>query len=340
MRSATRLTLKGGGALALIALGLAACASLPSGVRLANLTPAEKMMWSTYVVATRKGLATGFVVLRRDPQAPGGRVPVVVTSAHLLETAPQGPFYLGLRLPDQAGNLQVAVLELKPTPSRLTAYVRHPRYDVAALELRMPPEVAKLLWLPSFLEEKALGRLADRPRAGEGVCVLGFPDVYPGTAGAFPVLRGGTVASYSAGGPDGPPRFLIHTDVYPGDSGGPVFAARGRGRPRLVGMVTRSVGPNPHAAVPLAIAVDARTIRETLQLLVEREAEGQPRLTQPAGSRPRVETGTLVRRPPRDGPLGPPQARLLPLTPCVPLRSISAATTDDGTRSFSGIGRP
>jgi hypothetical protein len=308
MRTATRLTLKGGGVLALIALSLAGCVGLPSGVRIASLTPAEKMMWSTYAVATRKGLATGFVVLRRDPRVPGGRVPVVVTSAHLLETAPQGPFYLGLRLPDQAGNLHVAVLELQPTPSRLTAYVRHPRYDVAALELRLPPEVAKLLWLPSFLEQKALGRLADRPRVGEGVSVLGFPDVYPGTPGAFPVLRGGTVASYSAGGPDAPHRFLIHTDVYPGDSGGPVFAARARGWPRLVGMVTRCVGSNPHAALPLAIAVDARTIRETLQLVVEREGGGRPRLTNPAGSRPGVETGTLVRRPPRDGPLGPPQA--------------------------------
>ena len=120
MRLATRLTLKGGGALALIALGLAACASLPSGARLANLTPAEKMMWSTYVVATRKGLATGFVVSRKDARAPGGRVPVVVTSAHLLETAPRGPFYLALRLPGRDGDLQVAVdVEFDPRRERV-----------------------------------------------------------------------------------------------------------------------------------------------------------------------------------------------------------------------------
>jgi hypothetical protein len=32
-----------------------------------SLTPAEKMMWSTYAVATRRGVASCLVVNRKDP---------------------------------------------------------------------------------------------------------------------------------------------------------------------------------------------------------------------------------------------------------------------------------
>jgi Trypsin-like peptidase domain len=271
VQPATRLNLKRGGVLALTAFSLAGCAGLHSGLRLRGLTPTEKMMWSTYAVGTRRGLATGFVVLRRDAQAPGGVVPVVVTAAHLLNTAPKGPFYLALRLRDDAGNLQVAALELQPTTSKVPAYMRHPRYDVAALELRLPLQVAKLVPLPSFLDEQSIGRRGDRPRVGQDVSFLGFPDVFPGTAGAFPVLRGGKIASYAASAPGRPQPFLIHTNVYPGDSGGPVFTARERGKPKLVGMLTRGIRSKARTAVALAVAVDAQAIRETLQLLAERE---------------------------------------------------------------------
>ena len=64
---------------------------------------------------------------------------------------------------------------------------------------------------------------------------------------------------------------MINTNVYPGDSGGPVFAADNHGTPRLIGMVTQRVGRDPRAAVPIAVAVDASAIRETLQLLGKRE---------------------------------------------------------------------
>jgi hypothetical protein len=277
MRLVTRFDRKRRGAFMLLllspllAFGPVGCAGRGSGLHRGSLTPAEKMMWSTYAVGTRRGLATGFVVSRKDAQAPGGRAPVVVTSAHLLESAPRGPFYLALRLPGQDGNPQVAVLELQPVPSAAPVYVRHPRYDVAALEVRLPPDIARQVPLPTFLEEEAIGRQADRPRAGQDVSLLGFPYALPGSPGGFPVLRGGRIASYSVAGPAGAHAFLIHTDVYPGDSGGPVFVARAHGPPTLVGMVTRRVGQDARAAVALAVAVDARAIRETLRQLAERE---------------------------------------------------------------------
>ena len=255
--------------LVLSVLTLSGCASF-GPVTERGLTPTEKMVWSTYAIGTRKGLATCLVVNRSGPAAAHDLFPVLITSAHVLSVAPHGPFFIAARVPGEDGNPSVALLEFQPSASAEPGYVRHPDYDVAAIELPIPPEIAAQLALPSFINEKAIGARADAPRVGEDVSVLGFPQVFPGTTGAFPVLRAGRIASYSAGPRSDWGKFLISTNVYPGDSGAPVFAARRRGRPHLIGMVSERIGPRG-GAVPLAVAIDARVMRETLQLLNAKE---------------------------------------------------------------------
>jgi hypothetical protein len=252
----------------LIVFSLTGCAVLQSGSQEGGLNPSEKMMWSTYAFGTKHGLATCFIVLRRDSSAPGGTVAVVVTAAHILSTAPKGPFYFVARIAGDGDDPQVVLVELRLPQSSTSIFVKHPLYDIGAFEIQVPPHLAQLITFPSFLNENAIGSERDRPRAGQDVLFVGFPRVLPGTAGGFPVLRAGKIASYSGSGKQHV--FVLNTDVYPGDSGGPVFAARSGGKPRLVGMVTARAGRDPNAIVPLAIALDATTIRETLQLVAER----------------------------------------------------------------------
>lgn len=263
IRAAVTRTLRRS-ALVFSMLLISGCASFEGAT--GHLTPTEKMVWSTYAIGTQKGLATCVVVNRS-----GNFFPVLITSAHVLSVAPHGPFFIAARVPGEDGNTSVALLEFQPSASAEPAYVRHPDYDVAAIEVPIPPEIAAQLALPSFINEKAIGARADAPRVGEDVSVLGFPQVFPGTTGAFPVLRAGRIASYSVGRQREWGKFLINTSVYPGDSGAPVFAARRRGRPHLIGMVSERIGPRG-GAVPLAVAIDARVIRETLQLLNAKEA--------------------------------------------------------------------
>jgi hypothetical protein len=120
--------------------------------------------------------------------------------------------------------------------------------------------------LVSFLNESAIATRGGDPRVGEEISVLGFPQVLPGTEGAFAVLRGGKIASYSAGSSRSREKFLVNANVYAGDSGGPVFAARGRRTPNLLGLLTERIGPKS-GAVPLAVAVncdcDSRNIGTT-----------------------------------------------------------------------------
>lgn len=259
----------------LIASTVTGCAALPLGATGKTLNPSEKMMWSTYAFGTKHGLATCFVVLPRDSSASGKKV-IVVTAGHILSTAPRGPFYLASRIGDD--DPRAMVFELRPPQTKEPIFVKHPLYDIGAFEILIPPQLSDVVTFPSFLKETAIGSQGDRPRAGQDVLFTGFPKVLPGTAGGFPILRAGKIASYSGSAKQR--AFLINTDVYPGDSGGPVFLARGGGRPRLIGMVIARGGRDPNQVIPLAIAVDATTIRETVELAA-RQAH---RIRQPSSS--------------------------------------------------------
>jgi hypothetical protein len=232
---------------------------------LPKLTTSEKMAWSTYAIATEKGLGTGVIVNREDPSAPGGIVPVLVTCKHVLAAAPRGPYFLVLRLPVQGASPEIVMLRIDVPSNSKPPYVKHPRRDIAAMEIRLPSEIARIISIPSFISESTLARQST-PHVGDQIFVLGFPKVFPGTEGAFPVFRGGTVASYSCGSQTDLEKYLIHSNVYSGDSGGPVFAARSRGDPALLGLISERIGPKA-GAVPLAVAIDSSVIRETLALL-------------------------------------------------------------------------
>ena len=252
---------------------MAAILFLPGCAGRMNVT--EKMMWSTYPLATEKGAATGFVINRRDASAPGGTVPVVFTSVHVLDTVGKGPLIIGLRLPDAKGESKVVLLAFTPAKTRGKErfYVRHPRHDIAAFAMELPPEFAGQVDMPSALEEHMMTRDGKSLHSGMEVSFLGYPDVQPGTEGAFPVLRSGRVASYPVGTAQAHGRFLINADVYPGDSGAPVFLASQGRRPELVGMIIQRLGAKTDSFSHLAIAVDADVIRETLELVDAHEQQ-------------------------------------------------------------------
>jgi len=255
----------------LAAIMLSGCAGASSGTAGTSLNATEKMMWSTYPLGTPKGMATGFAIGQRDAKTPGGVALVVVTSVHVLETIGRGPFVVGARVTDAAGEPRLALIRLQPPRGHERFYVRHPVHDLAAFELPIPAEARSVVKVPLFLDDKSFAARGDPLRAGADVSFLGFPDVMPGTSDAFPILRSGKVASYPVGPSNTQGYFLIDADVYPGDSGAPVFRTGRGGRPVLAGVILRRVGRDRRAFSHLAIAVEASAIRETLDLLAARK---------------------------------------------------------------------
>lgn len=229
-----------------------------------GLTRSEKMAWSTYAIATEKGLGTCVIVNCKDANAPRGVSPVLVTCAHVLQAAPRGPYFLVMRAPVKNANPAVAILRIDIPPDCKHPFIKNPEYDIAVMKIDIPPEIAQQIQLRSFVTETSLRR--QRPSCvGDEILVLGFPKVFPGTEGAFPVFRSGRIASYSPGSQSDRARYLIHSSIYSGDSGGPVFAEHGSGAPALLGLVSERIDAKA-GRVPLAVAIDVSVIRETLAM--------------------------------------------------------------------------
>ena len=247
-----------------VAALFSSCASIDiaSGT---HLTPTEKMMWSTYALATPQGMATCVLVNRRDPSAPSGVRPILITSAHVLTSAPHGPFYLIVREQAPGEEPIIGVVQFTCDPTVPAPFFVHPTKDVAVMELDVPQEFAGDVPLPSFIDESAIGRANDQIHVGDDLLVLGFPHVLPGTEGAFGVLRSGKMASYCVGAAPGTKNYLINTTVFGGDSGAPVFTADRYHGPKLVGILTQRIGEK-EAGIPLAVAINASIIREALDL--------------------------------------------------------------------------
>ena len=250
---------------ALMAALISGCVSM-SSTSSPGLTATEKMMWSTYALATPRGMATCVIVNRRDPSAPNGIQPVLVTSAHVLMSAPHGPFYVIVREQQPGSNPAIGVIEFSSDSGTGPAFFTLPGRDIAVMSLDIPPEFADQVPLRSFIDETTIGLPGNQCRVGDEMSILGFPHILPGTEGAFPILRSGKMASYSMRPPEEGKTFLINTTVFGGDSGAPVFATdRYQRRVRLAGMISQRIGEKENG-VPLAVAVNASVIRETLDL--------------------------------------------------------------------------
>ncbi|HEY8904162.1 MAG TPA: serine protease [Chthoniobacterales bacterium] len=245
-------------------IGMLGCA----GSQHRGLNSAEKVILATYPVATQDAFATGFLLAIKNPAAKAGYDLVAITSGHLVKAAGGKPLILLLRTVASNGDVSGILVNLTKGPKRPPCVV-HPLLDIAAFHIPIPQDMPAGAILPA-LHERDLD-FADL-RAGDGISVAGFPEGEGDLSGAFPLLRTGVVASIDQTFL-GTPGFLINTGIYPGDSGAPVFLSGPGKRPRLVGMVVeyyRGVGENP---MPMALAVDAHGIRETVDLLLHRQEE-------------------------------------------------------------------
>ncbi len=192
-------------------------------------------------------------------------MPVLVTCTHVLAAAPHGPYFLVLRMPVEGANPGIVMLRIDVSPNS-----EHADQNIRDAMLRR--------WKSGCLQKSRASSASRRLSArahwlGKLRLMLvmkfscsDFPKYSPAPEGAFPVFRGGRIASYSSGSQADLEKYLIDTNVYSGDSGGPVFAARSHGAPELLGLVTERIGPKT-GEVPLAVAIDSTVIRETLALL-------------------------------------------------------------------------
>jgi S1-C subfamily serine protease len=202
-----------------------------------------------------------------DDPAPDGRPrTILVTAAHLFNKMPAAEANVGWRLRGKDGAWRYDPRPLTIRAGAAPLWTRNPDHDIAAIEVKAPPEVARaaipLAWLA---DGAAFARAAIGP--GDEMLVLGYPKGLSANSAGFPILRAGRIAS-PVEADAASPTFLLDFRVFPGNSGGPVFAAAGDGAkaPVVVGMLTQQVELN-NERLEIGIVTEAPFIRDTLAML-------------------------------------------------------------------------
>jgi hypothetical protein len=247
------------------------------------------MIQATVPVASAPGgpAITGTGVLVSDPAPDGTPRVVLVTARHVLQNILQNTggsqVQVGLHLKAADGAWRLAWQGEPAAEEGRPLWTAHPAYDVAVLPVTVPPEVAAAAIPASwFADGGAFAREDVEP--GDALEVLGYPAGYAADGRGFAILRVGRLASYPIT-PDTEGTFLVDFPVVAGNSGGPVFTSRRIGRrPALVGaqgpqpdefvagIVAQQIVPGGQS-INLGLAVHALYVRQTLQLLDQRQPQ-------------------------------------------------------------------
>lgn len=248
------------------------------------------LMESTFVISAPGSTGTSFIVGHREsPQEPFGKF-TLITAAHVLEQMTGSEAVLHLRRKDNNGDWIRRTYAMVIRDGTKNLWVRHPREDIAAMYVKLPKDVVfPNLDSSDFLaSDNDLESIGLHP--GDEVLCLGFPVGRAANDAGFPVLRSGRIASYPILPTNKTRSFLMDANIWPGNSGGPVYYSyssrfidgvtvqRAGGHQQILGMVVQSglfskqmdtlTGPRIESySSGLAVIVHSSFIRETIGLL-------------------------------------------------------------------------
>jgi hypothetical protein len=217
-------------------------------------------------------VGTGFLI--SDPTPDGRPRTILVTANHVFRKMPGAIATIGFRVENADGSWRYDPAPLKIRDGAKELWTHHPDRDVAAIEIDAPPEFTKAAIPEGWLGgDDAFAKYALGP--GDEMLALGFPEGLSANPAGFPILRSGRVASFPLGPSTAFPTFLLDFNVFPGNSGGPVYVRDSAHRVPvsgaapygfIAGMLTQQVELNSQN-LSIGIVTDARFVRETLSLV-------------------------------------------------------------------------
>ncbi len=254
-----------------------------SGNTLAGFEINTTLMHYTYLIVGPGGepnevkCGTVFVMGIPDVNRPGKSQPVMVTAAHVLEgiSGQTATVYLREKVTQRQFKNHPNTVHIRKGKEPL--WVRHPNADVAVMKIALPDYVftqakevpglsTNLLADDEMIEEYEI-------HPGDELQCLGYPLGKGANAAGFSILRSGKIASYPLTPAKKTKSFLFDFEIFPGNSGGPVyFVDEGRtyGGVTHVGetiQVVVGLVSQQHEKLRLAVIVPAHFIKETLELL-------------------------------------------------------------------------
>jgi S1-C subfamily serine protease len=180
------------------------------------------IMRSTYkLIGENNFLGTGFIVGRESLYTRNYYYSVLVTAKHVLDGMSGDSMTINFRQKKGADYVKIPLkTQIRKNGNNL--YTSHPTADVAVMYVAYPAQNdIELYGIHLFATDSILGIFNIHP--GDELFVLGYPLGFESNGAGFPILRSGKIASY----PIVPTKiynsFLLDFEVYPGNSGGPVF---------------------------------------------------------------------------------------------------------------------
>jgi S1-C subfamily serine protease len=224
-------------------------------------------------------VGTGFLI--NDPAPDGTPRTVLVTANHVFARMPGERVTIGYRIENADGSWAYAPATVPIRANGRELWTHHAAYDVAVIAIKAPPAFAKAA-LPVTMLATDQNFAANGVAPGEEMMALGFPEGFSSTSAGFPILRSGRVASYPLTPAAAFPTFLLDFSVFPGNSGGPVYAPDPQ-HPFVAGILTQQVEGSQN--LQIGIVTQARFVREALALLDDPHAHQttRPRMSGPAG---------------------------------------------------------
>lgn len=183
-----------------------------------------ELMRATVKIDHEKSTGTGFFLCRPDPRNPERSQFVLVTAAHVFENIPGDEATLYLRKKEAEGVYKKVPMKLLIRADGKPRWAKHNSEDVAVLVVEPPKEADLPKLTPDLLAtDEVLKKYAVHP--GDTLCCLGYPHRVEANRAGFPILRTGPVAGFPLIPAQANKTFLLSTNVFEGDSGGPVYLA-------------------------------------------------------------------------------------------------------------------
>jgi len=232
-----------------------------------------QLMRATVMISHDKSTGTGFVLT-------DGNKFVVVTAAHVFDGTPEDETTIVFRRKEAGGVYQKEPAKFVIRKGGKPAWTQHPTEDVAAMWI-VPPKNADVPKIPiGLLASDELLR-KHRVHPGENLSCLGFPHRNESNEAGFPLLRSGPIASFPLVPTTITKTFYLSSNMFEGDSGGPVYLTRTAGKEDLnliIGLISGQRFLDEEAKMVygttklrhrlgLAIVVHGAFIKETIDQL-------------------------------------------------------------------------
>jgi len=226
---------------------------------------------------------TAFIVAKENLSKPGTYYFVLITAAHVLDSIKGNDAIINLRTKISSGDT-IIELPLLIRNKKNNFYKKHPKVDVAAMYIALPEvftDSTSGLSTSYFATEYEFIKWGINP--GTELNCLGYPKCVNYNKGDYAILRSGKIASYPLIPFDENPTFLFDFEVFPGNSGGPVYFQKlgllkedgtyspGHYDQFIVGLVTEQILAvnlrNDSTDLKIGSVINSNYILETIEML-------------------------------------------------------------------------